>query len=59
METFLPCDMFSALTCFITMCVPLLHFTGPDTLGARECRCSKAAQCQATPFLFEVTHNYH
>lgn len=51
-------NVSSALTCFITMCLPLPCFTGRDTLGARECRCSKATQCLATPFLFEVTHNY-
>lgn len=59
MGTFLPCGMFFALTCFIPMCLPLLHFTGTDTLGARKCRCSKAAQCPATPLLFKATHNYH
>lgn len=57
--TFLPCGMFFALTCFIPMCLPLLYFTGTDTLGARKCRCNKAAQCPATPLLFKATPNYH
>lgn len=47
---------WSALSPCASLCSTL---QGSHTLGARECRCSKAAQCLATPFLFEVTHNYH